>query len=293
MNSSPPISVLMSVYNGMPYLPKSIESILNQTHGDFEFIIIDDGSDDSSAEVIRNYAQQDRRIRFISQDNIGLTRALNNGLKEVKGKYLARMDDDDIALPDRFEKQYEFMEKNPEFVVIGGQVLLIDEQGKLLRNFSEGPVSNDAGLMQELWLEHHSIEDSLLSVKWQMIQGACLFQMNAVKEVEGYNPAFRTNQDHDLFLRLARVGLLGNLPDVVVKYRRHGTQITRNTQGRNFNAILTMKRIRRAAYKKRGMILPKELRLASILGTLSRRELSNLPGWRLIQRIRRKVNRDG
>ena len=98
----------MSVYNGLPYLQKSIDSILNQTYKDFEFIIIDDCSTDKTWNILSEYAQKDKRIRlFKNEENLGLTKSLNKGLKVVQGEYIARMDGDDIALPERFEKQIQ------------------------------------------------------------------------------------------------------------------------------------------------------------------------------------------
>ena len=109
-----PISVVMSVYNGEIYLYEAIESILNQTFTNFEFIIIDDGSTDNSAEIIKSY--DDNRIVLIQQGNKGLAAALNEGIKIAKGKFIARMDADDISLPTRLETQIQFMEAHLEYV---------------------------------------------------------------------------------------------------------------------------------------------------------------------------------
>ncbi len=116
----PAISVVMSTYNRESLLPTAIESILNQTFKDFEFIIINDGSIDKTAEVLAHYAQKDKRIQVITNEkNLGLIDSLNKGLAVAKGKYIARMDDDDKSVPTRFQLQYEYMEKNPEITVTG------------------------------------------------------------------------------------------------------------------------------------------------------------------------------
>ncbi len=118
MKEKPRVTVLMSVYNGEKYLREAIDSILNQTFKDFEFLIIDDGSTDSSADIIRSYT--DFRIRLIQNEkNIGLTRSLNKGLKLAKGEYIARMDVDDISLPIRFEKQVSFLDKYEDVKLVG------------------------------------------------------------------------------------------------------------------------------------------------------------------------------
>ncbi|HIP11775.1 MAG TPA: glycosyltransferase family 2 protein, partial [Arcobacter sp.] len=102
---NPMVSVLLSVYNGEKYLDEAIESILNQTYQDFEFIIINDGSTDKSLEIIEKYKKEDNRIVVISRENKGLIYSLNEGISQAKGKYIARMDADDISLATRFEEQ--------------------------------------------------------------------------------------------------------------------------------------------------------------------------------------------
>jgi len=114
----------MSVFNGERYLREAIDSILQQTFVDFEFIIIDDGSTDSSASIMSSYA--DRRIRVIRQKNRGLSAALNVGLKAAEGRYIARMDADDVSLPHRFGRQYLFLETHPQCVAVGSNAIIID-----------------------------------------------------------------------------------------------------------------------------------------------------------------------
>jgi len=115
---NPEVTVLMSVYNGSKYLAEAIESILHQSYTDFEFLIINDGSTDLSEKIIKSY--NDRRINYIkNNENIGLTRSLNKGLCLARGKYIARMDADDISMPDRFKEQVDFMEKNENVVACG------------------------------------------------------------------------------------------------------------------------------------------------------------------------------
>ena len=114
IEKSPMISVIMSTYNRENYLPAAMESILNQTYTDFEFIIIDDASTDNTAKLLQEYQEKDSRIVVISNpQNLGYNKNLTTGFKLAKGKYLARMDDDDISLPTRFEKQVDFLEKTP------------------------------------------------------------------------------------------------------------------------------------------------------------------------------------
>lgn len=128
---NPRISVIMSAYNSEKYLAEAIESILNQTFKDFEFIIINDGSTDNSLKIIRKYQKKDKRIKIMNnKNNLGLIKSLNKGLKIAKGKYIARMDADDISLPERFETQYGFLEKNNDIFLCGSGAIIIDKNGK-------------------------------------------------------------------------------------------------------------------------------------------------------------------
>ena len=118
--NKPQISVLMPVYNGEKFLREAIESILNQTYKDFEFLIINDGSTDRTREIIFSY--NDSRIRYIENErNLKLIASLNKGLDLARGKYIARMDADDISMPDRLQKQFDFLELNPEVGLCGSR----------------------------------------------------------------------------------------------------------------------------------------------------------------------------
>src|SRR5260370_151977 len=130
--SSPPVSMLMSVFNGEAFLPQALESILGQTFGDFEFIIIDDGSTDTTAQILSDYAKQDERVRVFNQGNKGRAASLNDGIDLARAEYIARMDADDIALPHRLKEQIRFMERHPEVGLLGGAVELIGPEGQVL-----------------------------------------------------------------------------------------------------------------------------------------------------------------
>src|SRR5215213_8085491 len=126
MNHAPPLSVVMPVYNGKAYVGQAIESILTQTFTDFEFMIVDDGSTDGSNEIIEAYAQRDGRIRVLSQCNQGTSVALNTGIALARGELIAHMGADDIALPQRFERQLHYLRQNPQIGVLGCSYLSID-----------------------------------------------------------------------------------------------------------------------------------------------------------------------
>src|SRR5688572_12730012 len=129
MSGSPTVSCVMTVYNTAPYLREAVESILGQTFTDFEFIIIDDGSTDASPQILSDYAERDARIRLVSRPNTGIVKAANEGIGLSRGKYLARMDSDDVALPHRFATQVKYLDEHPDCVLVGSAAMFIDPYG--------------------------------------------------------------------------------------------------------------------------------------------------------------------
>jgi glycosyltransferase involved in cell wall biosynthesis len=234
----------MPVYNGERYLASAIDSILAQTFTDFEFIIIDDGSTDGSTRLLQDYARRDQRIRLIVQPNAGLTKSLNRGIAEARGRYLARMDSDDIAMPARFAKQLEFMESHPDHVMVGSQVLLIDPDGD--------PVCDKA----QTQYGHEAIETALLEKGWPLIHPAVMIRTQTLREMGGYNETYRTNQDHDLFLRLCQRGKVENLRNVLLHYRQHFSSVVFTTGIKQSDVLIA---IVRDAWKQRGKTMPPEL----------------------------------
>ena len=209
MKNTPTISILMPVYNGETYLAKAIESILAQTIEFQEFIIVDDGSQDASRKIVRKYALGDGRLRLIEKENSGIVDALNTGLSAARGDVIARMDADDIALPDRLEKQISYLLKHSDCLAVGSNVLYID----------------DADLpfyVSDLPTTHEEIEEGLLLGRGEYIRHpTALFPTAAVREVGGYRKQAEWAEDLDLYLRLAEKGRLANVPDVLLHYRIH------------------------------------------------------------------------
>jgi glycosyltransferase involved in cell wall biosynthesis len=203
----------MSVYNAGRFLREAVESVLGQTFADFEFIIIDDGSTDGSAEELRAYAARDPRIKFTVRENKGLTVTLNEALSRARGEFIARMDCDDVALPNRFAAQVAYFRAEPSIVCAGGHFELIDEKGRLLTRLR--PPSDDA-----------SIQNLLLAGHTAICHPAATMRRDAVTRVGGYDPYFKTTQDLDLWLRLGEVGRLGNVPEVVLKFRQHDASVS-------------------------------------------------------------------
>src|SRR5688572_2344250 len=129
----PFVSVVMPLHNARHYVAKAIESILDQTFADIEFIIVDDGSTDGSDEIALRYAKRDARVRLIRQPNAGVSAASNAGIALARGEFLARMDHDDISISTRLQQQVEYLRANPDCVAVGGQAMFIDQRGFPLR----------------------------------------------------------------------------------------------------------------------------------------------------------------
>lgn len=206
MSKKPIVSVLMPVYNAERYVAEAVESILAQTFMDFEFIITDDGSTDGSLKILEAYARKDERIRLTSRGNKGLTPTMNQMLGRAEGEFIAIMENDDVALPERLARQVEFLHCEPNVVCVSGAQELIDEKGRLLTCL-EAPEHNDR--IQQLALAGHT---SICHVG-AMIRRASLI------EIGGYDETMRMAHDLDLWLRLGELGALANLKDTVVKYR--------------------------------------------------------------------------
>ncbi len=156
--SAPVISVVMSVYNEENYVAASIESILNQTFNDFEFVIINDGSTDKTQEILERYIQQDERIRLIvNQSNLGLATSMNKGLTVAKGRYIAMMDAADISHAERLEKQVKFLEANSNVSLLGSWVYWIDENKRIIGKWDRAVRVNSILLYETGGLLHPSV----------------------------------------------------------------------------------------------------------------------------------------
>lgn len=208
MSQMPKISVVMSVYNGSNYLDQSIKAILGQTFQDFEFIIIDDASTDATADIIKTYADKDARIRpFRNDKNIGpagFIRNLNFGCKQARGKYIARIDHDDISREDRFQLQYDFLENNPDIFIVGAALRKVDENGI------------DLGLMQAP-LDNDEIRKEMPK-KISLYHPVIMFRKNFYDNF--YRDKIRYCEDYDFYLRIMTDSLkMANLPECLLEYR--------------------------------------------------------------------------
>jgi glycosyltransferase involved in cell wall biosynthesis len=241
MSTIPTLSVCMPVYNAEQYIREATESILRQTFADFEFIIIDDGSTDDSKQILEEFARKDARVRLVSRPNTGYTIALNEALGLARAPYLARMDADDISMPDRFEKQLAYLRANPDCVVVGSRIMTIDPFGSPL-------------YQPRHELGHSEIESQLLAgVGWAIVHPASMMVREHVVALQGYRVEMEPSEDLDLFLRLAERGKIANLPDVLLHYRQHVKSVNHT---RYLEQNRATKKSVTEAYARRGVALP-------------------------------------
>lgn len=200
------LTVLMPLYNPEEsHLREAIQSILNQTFKDFEFLILNDGSTNNAEEVVLSY--DDKRIRYIKQDNMGLAGTLNKGIDITSADIIARMDQDDIAHPDRFEKQLKFLEENPNISIVGSWI----------KHFPKPKIVKVPAFPD--------LTDFLNSCV--MNHPTVMFRKSDFLKYDlRYNPELKTSEDYDLWTRAIRVLNFANLQEVLLDYRIHGGNMT-------------------------------------------------------------------
>lgn len=211
---SPTVSVLMTVYNEGLYLREAIDSILRQEFTDFEFIIINDGSTDNSQDIIDHYARIDSRIVPINQKNQGLVASLNTGVQRAKGKYIARMDADDVSMSQRLSDQVTFMDNSPNVVLLGGGFEIIDEMGYFLERI-------------HVPLYDRDIRRTML-LRNPFGHASVMFRRDAIKKAGLYSDKCGPTEDFELWIRLKDYGKVAALPRPLYEYRikRNGISLT-------------------------------------------------------------------
>lgn len=203
--TTPLVSVVMPVYNGMPYLTQAVESILNQTLTDFEFIIVDDCSNDDSLKYLRTITDE-RMVLVALPENKGVTGALQEGMNRVKGKYVARLDADDVAKPQRLQTQVDYLERNPEVGLLGGSIELIDASGKFLK--------------------HVNLVKDDIEIRWRFLfknpffHSTVMFRYDLVKKHRlGY--IRKHGEDYQLWVELMQFCKGVIIIDELIQYRSH------------------------------------------------------------------------
>ena len=240
--AAPKVSVLMPVYNGDRFIHQAVDSVLKQTFSDFELLVVDDGSTDGTRAFLYLYAQADQRVKVIEQQHEGTRAALNRGLENARGQYLARLDADDVALPQRLEKQIALMDSCPELVVSGSNYQVIDEQGERL-SLAQMPEHDTE-------IRWHALFHSPFS------NSSVIFRLETLR-IHGLRYAQQAVhvEDYDLWSRLLEYGQGANLSEPLACYRQHGQQVTQTGRPEQWaNACLVAQR----NLAKLGIALPIE-----------------------------------
>jgi len=206
--AEPVISVVMPVYNALPFLDESVNSILSQTLSDFEFVILDDASTDGSSERLREWSTRDRRIQLHeSKTRLGLSGSSNAVIANTRATVIARMDADDIAHPDRLKRQWEIIRNRPDVAVVGTLCDGIDAMGRVVRPRD----------------------------RWRLVRrsayipfphGSAMFCRSVFDKVGGYDEGADGGEDQKLFSKMAAHGRVVTLPDVLYSYRYHSHNAT-------------------------------------------------------------------
>jgi len=229
--NEPMVTVLMAVYNGEKFLKEAMESILTQTFTDFEFLIINDGSTDNSVKIIEEF--NDPRIRLIhNEKNLKLIASLNKGISLAKGKYIARMDSDDISMPDRLKKEVNFLENSLEYGLVGTYYTVIDGEGVNQRNVSY-PSSND-------------LIKLFLSLNCPLAHGSIMGKCELFKQNLYGSKQYPDVEDYELWTRIAKLTKIHNIPEYLFKYRVYGESFSDTKTQLMYNQTLELSK---KAYK--------------------------------------------
>jgi glycosyltransferase involved in cell wall biosynthesis len=232
--TAPAVSVLMGVWNGAPQVREAVESILSQTIPELELIVIDDASTDATPAILESF--RDPRLHVTRRTRGGLTSALNAALGLARAPLVARLDADDLALPERFDRQLGFLARNPQVGLLGTAAREVDAAGRevaILR-----PPTGDAEIRRALIRSNPFVHSSVV------------MRRAAVEQAGGYDPAFPVAQDYDLWMRMSRVTRMANLPELLVIRRLLPGRVTaaRQTERRRAEASVRWRAVRSGAY---------------------------------------------
>lgn len=212
LKKPPLVSVVMPIYNCVPYLPEAIVSLLIQTFTDFEIIAVNDGSTDDSLSILKRFAKFDSRIKIIDQKNSGIVKALNRGIKESRGKYIARMDGDDISFPNRFKEQVAILERDPSIVLVAGDFEVIDESSQTMYREQVAP---DNEFIQRAFYLRNAIA-----------HGSVMFRKSAIESIGHYSNEYGPTEDMELWMRLLDYGKFSATGTSIYRWRVNSQGIT-------------------------------------------------------------------
>lgn len=257
---SPQISVIMPVYNVGPYIKQAVDSVLEQTCGDFELIAINDGSTDNSPAILQRYAEKDKRLKVVNQENQGLVATLNRGIALARGKYIARMDPDDVCFPRRFEQQIAILDSKPSVVLVAGGFEVIDQDSEFLYR-------------EVLPTHSEDIKRSML-LRNPIAHGSVMFRKETFDKIGQYSNSCGPMEDFYLWTEMAQLGDIEAVEASVYRWRVNSQGITSTKNKKvieatkrhidtlwveQFPAVLGSRELRRRGmryfkeYKKRGV----------------------------------------
>lgn len=234
--------MLLPVWNGEAFLEPAIDSIVGQTFAALELIVIDDGSTDRSAAIAGKFASADPRVRVLRRPHEGLSPSLNAGIDAAQGEYVARMDADDVSVPDRLRKQVEFLDAHPSCVAAGAWIEVVDDAGRHLG-------------VKTFVTTHDAIAAALLRGISPMAHPTIVARREALRDAGGYDAGRYPSEDLDLWFRLAERGELANLGEVLLRHRRHEAAVgvvEREKMKAMALAISNEARTRRGLQSRRG-----------------------------------------
>jgi glycosyltransferase involved in cell wall biosynthesis len=231
----PLVSVVLPVFNGARTLSEALESVLSQSFRDFELIVVDDGSEDGTPDVIEKYMRSDPRLKPIRITNSGIVVALNTGIAAAAGRYVARMDADDICEPARFDKQVAYLDRTPACVAVGSEMTLIDESGALLK--SSHPKLRTSPLQKDRCRGFRHFPPSPPTVP----HPSAMIRTEGLRRMGGYRTYFRSGaEDRDLWWRLMKEGEIHRIPERLLRYRVHQSSVShRYREGMIVDAIVS------------------------------------------------------
>src|SRR3989344_4060536 len=232
---NPLVSVVLPTQNRLKTLHDALHSVLNQSYSDLEVVLIDDYSDQETKIGIEEIARKDSRVRIVrNEENIGFVPSLNKGIREAKGEYIARLDDDDSWCdPRKLEKQVAFMEQHPEYVLVGGGLIRVDEDGR--------------EIVRQLFPETDEAIRATMLITDPFVHPAVLFRKKDAQRVGGYDEKFHYSQDWELWMRLGKLGKYYNFQEYFVRY----LQSSQNRSNKNMRHHLWLAIVARKRYKDR------------------------------------------
>lgn len=267
INSTPKVSVIMAVYNGAQYVRQAIESILAQTFTDFEFVLVNDGSTDKTGEILASY--RDPRIVLLENNqNVGLTKSLNRGIRASSGSLIARQDADDASLPERLALQVSYMDAHPNIGLVGSGSQWINERGVMTREWF--PLTDPIQLQQ------------LLLASIPFLHGTFMFRRDCLPDIGGgYDETKPVAQDCDLLLRISERWDIANLPDILYVHRRHEDTVSakRQAEQEQYLQLARQAALRRRLSYGRGRLGRSKGRMPTWVKSADRRWLAQRYVW--------------